>query len=279
MNTVKTSFVTEIIVISLVGISYSIGFLISNHFVTRELAIVNAYKVVLIEKYFRFFLELDVQSYALSHMSNWMILFLNNFYLFAHLPYSVAFLLWVFTYHNNMYYSFRNSFFFGHILCIITQILYPCAPPRMLGELGFKDTMIVYSKADLMTLEEAAGVNPYAAMPSMHFAYAFLVGFWGYTLSKDKLYRFLFIYYTCLVFFCILVTGNHFVLDCLVAFVINMAAYFVIMKWEYVRKIVKSMTTSVLRKSQFWWLYILLVFGLFVISFRIVLRLISLEFY
>lgn len=54
-------------------------------------------------------------------------------------------------------------------------------------------------------------------MPSMHFEYAFVVGVWGAILTEKIFAKILFISYTISVFWAIIVTGNHFVLDGIVA--------------------------------------------------------------
>lgn len=188
----------------------------------------NAHRIVSIEYSLGIFVELDVQRYALYAAHKMVISFLNNFYLFAHIPCSVSFLLWVFFYHRKNYYVFRNSFLLAHMTCIIIQILFPCAPPRMIKDYGFVDTMLTYSNSDLMVLEETAGVNPYGAMPSMHFCYAFLVGSWGMALSKSITRKILFAYYSIFVFFVVIATGNHFIMDCMVALIVNIVSYFIV---------------------------------------------------
>jgi len=266
------ALVTELFVLILVGLTYTIGFILSRRFATREIAVGNAHKIVTAEQHLNIFFELGFQQTILSVVNDSFMRFINNFYLFAHLPCSIAFLLWVFFYHKKQYYRFRNSFLLAHIVCILVEVLFPCAPPRMLGELGFVDTMLVYSKADLMTLEEAAGVNPYAAMPSMHFCYAFLVGSWGFALSKKLLHKTLFVCYTFVVFFGVIVTGNHFIADCLAALVINVAGYVVVSNWEHATKIVKHAASSVSTRPNYWWLYILIIFGGFATIIHLSLR-------
>jgi hypothetical protein len=144
----------------------------------------------------------------------------------------------------------------------------------MLSELGFVDTMLIYSKSDLMILEEKAGVNPYAAMPSMHFAYAFIVGIWGGYLSEQSI-KPIFPIYTLFVCFGILITGNHFIMDCIVSLVIILFSLAIVSTWTIFKKFCKSMCLVVARKPNYWWMYILLFFATFVVLFHTLLRVIK----
>jgi membrane-associated phospholipid phosphatase len=75
------------------------------------------------------------------------------------------------------------------------------------------DTVVDRTRINLNS--ELLGVlyNPIAAMPSMHFGYALLVGFMLAKLSESRLMRILGLLYVPLVLFVIVSTGNHFILD------------------------------------------------------------------
>jgi membrane-associated phospholipid phosphatase len=55
--------------------------------------------------------------------------------------------------------------------------------------------------------------NPYAAIPSMHVAFALMVGIPGARLTSTRLLRPLWYAYPILVTFVVLVTANHFWID------------------------------------------------------------------
>jgi len=159
-----------------------------------------------------------MQRAFLEHSADSFVRTVNAFYMGAHIPCSLGFLIWAFIFHRGReYYLMRNGFVFAHILTVFIEAIFPAAPPRMLPEYGFIDTILVYTETHLKSVEDRMGVNPYAAMPSMHFQYAFVVGFWGAMLTKHLLAKSLFISYTVAVFLGVVVTGNHYVLDCLVA--------------------------------------------------------------
>lgn len=266
----------EILILLFIGLTYTTSFVFSKYFATREIAVRNSYGLVNTEIRLGVFVEPNVQSFILSNSSEYFILFMNNFYLFAHLPCSISFLLWVFFARKKDYYVFRNSFLLSQVICITLSILFPCAPPRMLGELGFVDTMMVYSKADLMILEENAGVNPYAAMPSMHFAYAFIVGIWGVYLTESWTIKSLFVSYTLFVCFGILVTGNHFIMDCFASLIIILFSHMLVVNRKEIQNFCNVMYLAIIRKPNYWWMFILVIFGTIVIILHMFLRIIKL---
>jgi membrane-associated phospholipid phosphatase len=95
----------------------------------------------------------------------------------------------------------------------ITIILLPTAPPRMLPEEGYVDTIIMYSRTDITKTEERLGVNPYAAFPSLHFSYALFVGIGYYFFATKRWLRTLGVIYTITVGLVIVITGNHYFID------------------------------------------------------------------
>jgi membrane-associated phospholipid phosphatase len=115
------------------------------------------------------------------------------------------------------YRRFRWCLLFIHILFGITIVICPMAPPRMLGDRGYVDTIVMYTKTDLNKAEDRLGVNPYAAMPSLHFTYALFVGMGYYFFAEQRWLRITGVVYTSLVGFGIVVTGNHYIMDGIMA--------------------------------------------------------------
>src|SRR4029079_14715104 len=91
-------------------------------------------------------------------------------------------------------------------------VLYPPAPPRLAG-LGFADT--VTEKAGINMSSDALGslYNPFAAVPSLHFGYALLVGVAVATLARRRWVRILGAAYPPFMLLTIVATGNHFLFD------------------------------------------------------------------
>ncbi|MGC5035366.1 bifunctional glycosyltransferase 87/phosphatase PAP2 family protein [Streptomyces sp. DT190] len=92
--------------------------------------------------------------------------------------------------------------------------LYPLAPPRLMPDLGFIDTVHGvqdFSQPDYGTL--TALTNPYAAMPSLHFGWSLWCGVVIVVLARRRWVKALGAVHPLLTAVAIVVTGNHWVLD------------------------------------------------------------------
>ena len=69
----------------------------------------------------------------------------------------------------------RTTFVAATALALVGYVFYPAAPPR-LSELGFSDTVTSSTGLDLSSDLLGALYNPFAAVPSLHFGYALIVG-------------------------------------------------------------------------------------------------------
>ncbi len=138
---------------------------------------------------------------------------LNAFYLTAHLPVTAAFFVWLFRRRRDAYRVVRDGFLAANALALGVFIAFPTAPPRLLEGAGLADTLRAESGVDLHGGPLAGWFNPYAAVPSMHFGYALLVGIGLVVLARSATARLAGVAYPVAVLLAITATGNHFVLD------------------------------------------------------------------
>lgn len=123
----------------------------------------------------------------------------------------------------------------GNFAAFLVFSFYPCMPPRLLPKsYGFQDTVRQENAESVWT--KSNNVNQLAAMPSLHFTYAFIIGctFLHHSgivpalLSKARrqsrlsaltgaFYAVVAIAYPLLVLLIIVATANHFWLDAVVA--------------------------------------------------------------
>ncbi len=188
----------------------------------------NAYKVIELEKLMGIYYEIPIQKWFLERPN--LILFLNEIYIRVHVPSTILFFVWLWRYYKPDYLWIRNGFLIANVITLFFFIGYPCAPPRMLNELGFVDTLLELSGINLYEGVKSKLFNQYAAVPSMHFGYSlfFAIGAWLY--SKNFLVRYGLILYPLLVLTVIVATGNHFFVDAILGGIIAMIPY-PIMKW------------------------------------------------
>jgi PAP2 superfamily len=138
---------------------------------------------------------------------------LNAFYLAGHLPVTAAFFVWLFMRRRHAYRLLRDGFLAANAIALCVFVAFPTAPPRLTEGVGLADTLRAESGVDLHGGPLAGWFNPYAAVPSMHFGYALLVGVGVAALSRSRMARLAGPAYPLLVLVAITATGNHFVLD------------------------------------------------------------------
>jgi hypothetical protein len=120
-----------------------------------------------------------------------------------------AALLWVYLRRHEWFARFRNTVLLANVLGLIGYIAMPTAPPWMFPSFGFVDG--VNHTHDLVS---ALG-NPYAAMPSLHAADALIVGVFCFRACRHWWSKALWALWPAWVWFCVLATANHFLLDVL----------------------------------------------------------------
>ena len=115
-------------------------------------------------------------------------------------------LLWVYLRHNQRFTSFRNTVLLANLIGLIGYVVWPTAPPWMFTTY-FQDG-VNHSNGAL-----AALANPYAAMPSLHAADALIVGVFLVAICRRWWTKALWALWPAWVWFCVLATANHFLLD------------------------------------------------------------------
>jgi hypothetical protein len=97
-------------------------------------------------------------------------------------------------------------------LALVGYVFFPAAPPR-LAQLGFSDTVTHSTGLDLSSDLLGALYNPFAAVPSLHFGYALIIGVALATIAERRSVRILGALYPPAMLLIIVATGNHFFVD------------------------------------------------------------------
>ena len=162
-----------------------------------------------------------MQTWTLG--KGWLIHTADFTYVNAHFVITIAFLVWLYFWRNDAFYFVRNMFMVAMGLALVLYVVFPTAPPRFLPEWGFTDTV-----ADFVGEKTANAANllynPFAAMPSMHVAFALMIGVSGVRLIKLKVARVFWSLYPLFISFVVIVTANHFWLDAAVGGVVAATA-------------------------------------------------------
>jgi membrane-associated phospholipid phosphatase len=135
-------------------------------------------------------------------------------YMGLHLGATGAALLWLHRRRaSEAYVKLRTALLMASGVGLIGFVLFPTAPPR-LAVLGVADS-VSHGAVNLNASALRWLYNPYAAMPSMHMAYATLVGYSLARWGRRRWLRWLGGLYPLWVAVEVIATGNHFVLDVL----------------------------------------------------------------
>jgi PAP2 superfamily len=173
-------------------------------------AFAHARDVVHVEQAIGIFDEESIQRWALSRP--WAIDVANVTYFAVHFVISIVFITWVYFRRHDHYRFVRNIVFITDLLALVGYLIFPSAPPRMLHGLGIIDTLATAAVSQ-HSPAIADLANPFAAVPSIHTAYALIVSAVLLALSRRRIVRLAAALYPALIVFTIVVTGNHFWLD------------------------------------------------------------------
>jgi PAP2 superfamily len=178
-------------------------------------AFAHARDVISIESKLHLFIEPSVQAWASG--SHVVMVSASWLYVNAQGSVTIAALLYLYLRHNRNFYFVRNMFLIAMAIALVGYIVFPTAPPRFMPEWGFIDTV---SDLTPVKVSHASGsmtalFNPYAAVPSMHVAFALMIGWPLARLARHRVVRVLWLVYPFLMTFVIVVTANHFIVDAL----------------------------------------------------------------
>jgi hypothetical protein len=132
------------------------------------------------------------------------------YYAAMHLTMMLIFLIWLFVRHRRQYFRVRTVMAWTTLLCLTVQLL-PVAPPRMFP--GIVDTGLLYNQS---VYSNGLPIDQLSAMPSLHVAWAVLVGYYTWQVSPSR-WRYLGPAHAATTVFVVVVTGNHWWLDGIVA--------------------------------------------------------------
>jgi membrane-associated phospholipid phosphatase len=138
-------------------------------------------------------------------------------YVNAQTSITVGALTYLYLRHNRNFYFVRNMFVIAMAIALIAYIVFPTAPPRFMPEWGFIDSVSDFTGVHVSHASGSmtALFNPYAAVPSMHVAFALMIGWPLARLARHRPVKILWLLYPFLMAFVIVVTANHFIADAL----------------------------------------------------------------
>ena len=144
----------------------------------------------------------------------WLAQPMDYYYATLHFLVTPAVMVWLFLRRSQLYRGARTVLVTTTLLALLGFYLFPTAPPRLLPQFGYIDTLVKFhtwgSLADPNVAEHS---NQYAAMPSLHVAWAMWCGISLYLCARRVWVRMLGIVYPVATLVVIVGTANHFLLD------------------------------------------------------------------
>lgn len=176
-------------------------------------AFAHARELIRIERSLHIFVEPSIQAWAMS--SHALIDVASWLYLNAQTTVTIGALLYIYLRHNESFYRLRNTLAIAMAIALVAYAVFPSAPPRFLPEWGFFDSVASTTGIHVSSASPSlsALVNPYAAVPSMHAAFALIIATQLAILVRSKVLKVLWALYPLLITFVIIVTANHFIID------------------------------------------------------------------
>lgn len=139
---------------------------------------------------------------------------LGTYYDLAHFGVTVAVLVWVLWRHAHRYRRLRNGLLAVNLIGFLAFWAFPVAPPRLLAGSGFVDVVAVaHSVGAWSEGALASQANEYAAMPSLHVAWAVWCAVAVWAIRRDRLARVLACAHVALTCLVVMATANHYLLD------------------------------------------------------------------
>jgi PAP2 superfamily len=153
----------------------------------------------------------------LVHTTGWLANLVALQYATLHFWVTPAVLIWLMFRRKQYYRKVSGVLVLTTGLALIGFYCMPTAPPRLLADEGFVDVMAQTASWGWWPASGAPGSdaisNQFAAMPSLHCAWATWCGLVLFFLAKWKWLRIVGLIYPLTTYFVVMGSGNHFILD------------------------------------------------------------------
>ncbi len=180
-------------------------------------------------------LHIDVEKGLNHFVSTTPMLAYPAIYYYAtlHLVMTAVTLVWLYRRRPTFYAPARAVLLVMTMAALVGYWLYPLAPPRLMTGGGYIDTAVKFELWGYTPSKAVVSLsNQYAAMPSMHFGWSLWIGVVLVLVARSRVMRVVGVLYPLTTLTVIVVTGNHFLLDAIVAFLIFVASAVVVQAWR-----------------------------------------------
>jgi membrane-associated phospholipid phosphatase len=171
----------------------------------------DATRIIDLERVLHVFIEPRIQAWAsnkhpLMDIADWS-------YLNAHDIVTIGALTFIYLRRNDSFYFVRNMLMIAMAIALVGYAVYPTAPPRLMPEWGFTDSISQFLGTSVDDGPGKAFMNFYAAVPSMHVCFALIIGWPMSRLVTRWPAKIAWRLYPLWITFVVVATGNHYLTD------------------------------------------------------------------
>ena len=221
--------------IGLVALAFLLYFLVRGSVVDRHaLALSNANEIIDLEQSLGIYWEPRLQEWIIDNEI--MVRVMNFIYFWLDFPLIVAVGLFMYFRHRHEYTVARDSMLISGAIALVLYQLYPVMPPRLLPGTEYVGTVEQFDDLNYQAQSLQAFVNPYAALPSLHYGWAMILGGAMFVTFRNPLLKAIGLSLPALQLAAIVFTANHYIIDafagvvvCLVGVGLALAAQ----RWAY----------------------------------------------
>lgn len=195
---------------------------------TQSIALGNATRLLDVESA----LGIDIEG-AVQSAVHWPRAFVAaNAYYLLHFPVTLTVLALAYWHRRKTVFPIvRNSLIGCTAAALVVHLAVPMAPPRMLP--GFIDAGVAFGP-NPYAVAGSGNANQFAAMPSMHVAWAILVGYAIWHFCAHRIGRIVGVIHPMVTALVVIVTGHHFVSDVAIGAVL--AGSFLVIMTSFVNR-------------------------------------------
>lgn len=225
----------DVFEIGVVAVAFLLYFIVRGLVVDRaDEALANANSVMDLERSLGIFWEPRLQEMIIDHRV--AVQAMNIVYFWLDFPLIVGVGLWMYFRHRHAYTVTRDALLLSGAISLVLYNLYPVMPPRLLPSGEFVGTIEKYSDLSYQASSTQAFVNPYAALPSLHFGWAVIVGGAMFLTSRNRFVRALGLLLPWLQLAAIVFTANHYIFDAFAGLAVCLAGIglaWAMQRWVY----------------------------------------------
>ena len=177
----------------------------------------------------RLWLDWETAIHEAILSSGALIDFANGTYFWGHMPLLIVLAVWLWRSHRATWRTFRNALLISAAVGMVSYYLFPTAPPRLMPELGYIDTLALRAAPAYQAQEVGLFVNPYAALPSLHVGWALLAGLAVWQTSTHPFMRAFAVAIPLSQSWAVVATANHWTLDAFAGIAVCAAAWLLVM--------------------------------------------------